>query len=59
MCPQPTQDPNTPACSLPRYLWVPSTLLDHDLKRTFAHFQERRLAVSNGMWGDVGGKGGE
>ncbi|XP_052528667.1 myotubularin-related protein 11 isoform X2 [Tympanuchus pallidicinctus] len=32
------------APSLPRYLWVPSTLLDHDLKRTFAHFQERRLA---------------
>lgn len=53
------QDPNTPACSLPRYLWVPSTLLDHDLKRTFAHFQERRLAVSNGMWGDGGGGGGE
>uniref|UniRef100_A0A669QK99 Myotubularin related protein 11 n=1 Tax=Phasianus colchicus TaxID=9054 RepID=A0A669QK99_PHACC len=32
------------AASLPRYLWVPSTLLDHDLKRTFAHFQERRVA---------------
>ncbi|NWV08897.1 MTMRB protein, partial [Ptilonorhynchus violaceus] len=28
---------------LPRYLWVPSGLLDHDLKRTFAHFQERRV----------------
>ncbi|NXU93409.1 MTMRA protein, partial [Xiphorhynchus elegans] len=32
------------APSLPRYLWVPSGLLDHDLKRTFAHFQERRVA---------------
>ncbi|XP_021238366.1 myotubularin-related protein 11 isoform X2 [Numida meleagris] len=32
------------APSLPRYLWVPSALLDHDLKRTFAHFQERRVA---------------
>ncbi|NXQ32743.1 MTMRA protein, partial [Alaudala cheleensis] len=31
------------APSLPRYLWVPSALLDHDLKRTFAHFQERRV----------------
>ncbi|NWW78224.1 MTMRB protein, partial [Climacteris rufus] len=31
------------APSLPRYLWVPSRLLDHDLKRTFAHFQERRV----------------
>ncbi|NXH61063.1 MTMRB protein, partial [Rhabdornis inornatus] len=31
------------APSLPRYLWVPSGLLDHDLKRTFAHFQERRV----------------
>ncbi|OPJ85664.1 hypothetical protein AV530_009222 [Patagioenas fasciata monilis] len=28
---------------LPRYLWVPSGLLDHDLKRTFAHFRERRV----------------
>ncbi|XP_065585217.1 myotubularin-related protein 11 isoform X3 [Cyrtonyx montezumae] len=32
------------APSLPRYLWVPSALLDHDLKQTFAHFQERRVA---------------
>ncbi|XP_074665379.1 myotubularin-related protein 11 isoform X2 [Strix aluco] len=31
------------APSLPRYLWVPSGLLDHDLKRTFAHFEERRV----------------
>ncbi|NXN29294.1 MTMRB protein, partial [Nycticryphes semicollaris] len=31
------------ACSLPRYLWVPSGLLDHDLKRIFAHFEERRV----------------
>ncbi|XP_027764845.1 myotubularin-related protein 11, partial [Empidonax traillii] len=31
------------APSLPRYLWVPSGLLDHDLKRTFGHFQERRV----------------
>ncbi|NXA12294.1 MTMRB protein, partial [Sapayoa aenigma] len=31
------------APSLPRYLWVPSGLLDHDLKRTFAHFRERRV----------------
>ncbi|NXL52215.1 MTMRB protein, partial [Podilymbus podiceps] len=31
------------ASSLPRYLWVPSGLLDHDLKRTFAHFEERRV----------------
>ncbi|NXR86761.1 MTMRB protein, partial [Hypocryptadius cinnamomeus] len=31
------------APSLPKYLWVPSGLLDHDLKRTFAHFQERRV----------------
>ncbi|NXR80645.1 MTMRB protein, partial [Pycnonotus jocosus] len=31
------------APSLPQYLWVPSGLLDHDLKRTFAHFQERRV----------------
>ncbi|NWW07849.1 MTMRB protein, partial [Oreocharis arfaki] len=32
-----------PSHSLPQYLWVPSGLLDHDLKRTFAHFQERRV----------------
>ncbi|CAN8206892.1 unnamed protein product [Coccothraustes coccothraustes] len=31
------------APSLPQHLWVPSGLLDHDLKRTFAHFQERRV----------------
>ncbi|NXT74813.1 MTRAA protein, partial [Zapornia atra] len=31
------------APSLPRYLWVPSGLLDHDLKRTFAHFEEGRV----------------
>ncbi|NWY91773.1 MTMRB protein, partial [Loxia curvirostra] len=31
------------APSLPQYLWVPSGLLDHDLKRIFAHFQERRV----------------
>ncbi|XP_040433910.1 LOW QUALITY PROTEIN: myotubularin-related protein 11, partial [Falco naumanni] len=31
------------APSLPRYLWVPSGLLDHDLKRTFAHFEEHRV----------------
>ncbi|NXI01212.1 MTMRA protein, partial [Pachycephala philippinensis] len=31
------------APSLPQYLWVPSGLLDHNLKRTFAHFQERRV----------------
>ncbi|XP_054038721.1 myotubularin-related protein 11 isoform X1 [Rissa tridactyla] len=31
------------APSLPRYLWVPSGLLDHDLKRIFAHFEERRV----------------
>ncbi|NWX38518.1 MTRAA protein, partial [Notiomystis cincta] len=31
------------APSLPQYLWVPSGLLDHDLKQTFAHFQERRV----------------
>ncbi|XP_057277711.1 myotubularin-related protein 11 isoform X1 [Pezoporus wallicus] len=31
------------APSLPRYLWVPSGLLDHDLKRLFAHFEERRV----------------
>ncbi|NWX61477.1 MTMRB protein, partial [Promerops cafer] len=31
------------APSLPQYLWVPSGLLDHDLKRTFGHFQERRV----------------
>ncbi|NWZ57188.1 MTMRB protein, partial [Haliaeetus albicilla] len=31
------------APSLPQYLWVPSGLLDHDLKRTFAHFEERRV----------------
>ncbi|NXA97561.1 MTMRB protein, partial [Melanocharis versteri] len=31
------------APSLPQYLWVPSGLLDHDLKRTFAHFQEQRV----------------
>ncbi|NWZ98532.1 MTMRB protein, partial [Nesospiza acunhae] len=47
------------APSLPQYLWVPSGLLDHDLKRTFAHFQERRVPVS--AWagpGRVGGTGG-
>uniref|UniRef100_A0A8C2TQ29 Myotubularin related protein 11 n=1 Tax=Coturnix japonica TaxID=93934 RepID=A0A8C2TQ29_COTJA len=33
------------APSLPRYLWVPNALLDHDLKRTFAHFQERRVRL--------------
>ncbi|XP_030321080.1 myotubularin-related protein 11 isoform X2 [Calypte anna] len=32
------------ATSLPRYLWVPSGLLDHDLKRIFPHFEERRVA---------------
>ncbi|NXD46387.1 MTMRB protein, partial [Copsychus sechellarum] len=37
------------APSLPQYLWVPSGLLDHDLKRTFAHFQERRVPVSAGQ----------
>ncbi|NXG43762.1 MTMRB protein, partial [Psilopogon haemacephalus] len=31
------------APSLPRYLWVPSGLLDHDLKRIFVHFEERRV----------------
>ncbi|XP_049661554.1 myotubularin-related protein 11 isoform X4 [Accipiter gentilis] len=31
------------APSLPQYLWVPSGLLDHDLKRTFAHFEEHRV----------------
>ncbi|NXL80546.1 MTMRB protein, partial [Leptocoma aspasia] len=31
------------APSLPQYLWVPSGLLDHDLKRTFGHFQECRV----------------
>ncbi|NWR81278.1 MTMRB protein, partial [Centropus unirufus] len=31
------------APSLPRYLWVPTALLDHDLKRTFPHFEERRV----------------
>ncbi|NWY07161.1 MTMRB protein, partial [Nothoprocta ornata] len=31
------------ATSLPRYLWVPSRLLDKDLKRVFAHFEERRV----------------
>ncbi|NWV82841.1 MTMRB protein, partial [Dasyornis broadbenti] len=31
------------APSLPQYLWVPSGLLDHDLKRAFGHFQERRV----------------
>ncbi|NWV42181.1 MTMRB protein, partial [Grantiella picta] len=31
------------APSLPQYLWVPSKLLDHDLKRTFGHFKERRV----------------
>ncbi|KAM6106621.1 myotubularin-related protein 11 [Pterocles gutturalis] len=31
------------APSLPRYLWVPSGLLDHNLKRLFAHFEERRV----------------
>lgn len=52
--PPPVGPPPTPAHSLPRYLWVPSALLDHDLKRTFAHFQERRVAVSNGKWGEEG-----
>ncbi|NWR39928.1 MTMRB protein, partial [Tachuris rubrigastra] len=50
------------APSLPRYLWVPSGLLDHDLKRTFGHFQERRVPVSarggHGREGGVGGDGG-
>lgn len=54
MPPPPVGPPPTPAHSLPRYLWVPSALLDHDLKRTFAHFQERRVAVSNGKWGEEG-----
>lgn len=70
--PEPLEMPHviwgTPLCappshSLPQYLWVPSGLLDHDLKRTFAHFQERRVPVSawvgpggvegtgRGMWG--------
>uniref|UniRef100_A0A8C6YUA1 Myotubularin related protein 11 n=1 Tax=Nothoprocta perdicaria TaxID=30464 RepID=A0A8C6YUA1_NOTPE len=31
------------ATSLPRYLWVPGRLLDKDLKRAFAHFEERRV----------------
>ncbi|XP_067169606.1 myotubularin-related protein 11 [Apteryx mantelli] len=31
------------ATSLPKYLWVPSRLLDKDLKRAFAHFEERRV----------------
>ncbi|NXD88046.1 MTMRB protein, partial [Halcyon senegalensis] len=31
------------APSLPQYLWVPSGLLDHDLKRIFVHFEERRV----------------
>ncbi|NWR51779.1 MTMRB protein, partial [Regulus satrapa] len=44
------------APSLPQYLWVPSGLLDHDLKRTFAHFQERRvprLCWHHPGWGDL------
>lgn len=49
--------PPPPAHSLPQYLWVPSGLLDHDLKRTFAHFEEHRVPVSalGECWG--GGKG--
>ncbi|XP_064355149.1 myotubularin-related protein 11 isoform X1 [Dromaius novaehollandiae] len=31
------------ATSLPKYLWVPGRLLDKDLKRAFAHFEERRV----------------
>ncbi|XP_019411714.1 PREDICTED: myotubularin-related protein 11 isoform X1 [Crocodylus porosus] len=31
------------ATSLPRYLWVPSQLLDNELKRAFAHFNQRRI----------------
>lgn len=45
-----------PSHSLPQYLWVPTGLLDHDLKRTFAHFQERRVPVS--AWAGPGGVGG-
>uniref|UniRef100_K7FR35 Myotubularin related protein 11 n=1 Tax=Pelodiscus sinensis TaxID=13735 RepID=K7FR35_PELSI len=29
--------------SLPKYLWVPSRLLDNELKRAFAHFNARRV----------------
>ncbi|XP_042296751.1 myotubularin-related protein 11 [Sceloporus undulatus] len=29
--------------SLPKYLWVPSQFLDNELKRTFVHFNERRI----------------
>uniref|UniRef100_A0A8D0G1U8 Myotubularin related protein 11 n=1 Tax=Sphenodon punctatus TaxID=8508 RepID=A0A8D0G1U8_SPHPU len=29
--------------SLPKYLWVPALLLDNELKRAFAHFNERRV----------------
>lgn len=50
------------ARSLPRYLWVPSGLLDHDLKRIFAHFEERRLPVSalegNGVLEEGAARGG-
>ncbi|NWR24241.1 MTMRB protein, partial [Emberiza fucata] len=46
------------APSLPQYLWVPAGLLDHDLKRTFGHFQERRVPVSARAGpGRVGGAG--
>ncbi|XP_074836654.1 myotubularin-related protein 11 [Carettochelys insculpta] len=31
------------ATSLPKYLWVPSRLLDNELKRAFAHFNARRI----------------
>ncbi|XP_067425547.1 myotubularin-related protein 11 [Emydura macquarii macquarii] len=31
------------ATSLPKYLWVPSRLLDNELKRAFAHFNARRV----------------
>ncbi|XP_017584351.1 PREDICTED: myotubularin-related protein 11 [Corvus brachyrhynchos] len=41
------------APSLPQYLWVPSGLLDHDLKRTFAHFQERRVPVVWPDWAEL------
>ncbi|XP_067328463.1 myotubularin-related protein 11 [Anolis sagrei] len=29
--------------SLPKYLWVPGRFLDNELKRTFVHFNERRI----------------
>ncbi|CAM2108227.1 unnamed protein product [Caretta caretta] len=31
------------ATSLPKYLWVPSRLLDNELKRAFGHFNARRI----------------